>query len=114
MAFSEIELKLIKHSVGKMCQRRSPAGLEDQLRITYKVVNHAVGVYEERPGWVHKSQWTSHGIAKFLYVRTTRKWKLYWMRQDLKWHSYGALPESTSLERLVAEVDNDPYGAFWG
>jgi hypothetical protein len=114
MAFTEIELKLIENTVGKMCQRRSPAHLTDQLRTIYKVVNHSVEVYEERPRWRDPEEWTSLGIAKFLYARTTKKWKLYWMRQDLKWHQYGPAPESTTIERLVAEVDRDPHGAFWG
>jgi len=54
------------------------------------------------------------GIAKFKYVRRIVKWKLYWMRQDLKWHSYEPFPASTRPESLVAEVDKDPHGAFFG
>jgi hypothetical protein len=53
-------------------------------------------------------------IAKFKYVRSTKRWNLYWMRQDLKWHSYEPLPDSATIEKLVAEVDRDPYGAFFG
>ena len=114
MAFSEIELRFIENTVGKMCQRRSPAPLKDQTRITYKVINHSVEVYEQGPGWKKPEEWTNMGIAKFLYARTTRKWKLYWMKQDLKWHLYEPLSESTTIDRLVAEVDKDSHGAFFG
>jgi hypothetical protein len=114
MALSEIELKLIENTVGKMCQRRSPPQFRDQIKITYKVINHSVEVYEERPGWRNPEEWTSMPVAKFLYVRTTKKWKLYWMRQDLKWHLYEPLAESATIEKLVAEVDKDPHGAFFG
>jgi len=114
MAFSESELKLIENTVGKMCQRRSPEHLRDEVRITYKVINHSVEVYEQRPRWNNPEEWTSTPVAKFLYTRTTKKWKLYWMRQNLKWYLYEPLPESTTVEKLVAEVDKDPNGAFFG
>jgi hypothetical protein len=114
MAFSEIELKFIENTVGKMCHRRSPEHLKGQIRIIYKVINHSVEVCEQRPGWKKPEEWTSTGVAKFIYARTTRKWKLYWMRQDLKWHLYEPLPESTTIDRLVVEVDKDPHGAFFG
>ncbi len=114
MAFSEIELKLIESTVGKMCHRRSPARIKDQLRITYRINNYSVEVYEERPRWDNPQEWTSLGIAKFLYVKISKKWKLYWMRQDLKWHLYAPLAESITIEKLVAEVDKDPHGAFFG
>jgi hypothetical protein len=114
MAFTEIELKLIENTVGKMCERRSPPHLRDQIRTVYLIANHSVEVYEQRPRWRHPEEWINSGKAKFLYTRTTGKWKLYWMRQDRKWHLYGAVSESTTLEKLVAEVDQDPHGAFFG
>jgi len=114
MAFTEIDLKLIENTVGKMCERRSPPHLRDEIRLTYDIKNHAVEVYEERPGWKNRNKWTRMGIAKFKYVRSAKRWNLYWMRQDLKWHLYGPLSESRTIEKLVAEVDGDPYGAFFG
>ncbi len=114
MAFSEFELKLIENTVGEMCQRRSPVHLNDQIRTVYKVINHSVEVYEQRPRWNKPEEWTSTRVAKFLYTRTTKKWKLYWMRKDLKWHLYKPVPESTRIEKLVEEVDEDPYSTFFG
>jgi hypothetical protein len=114
MAFSEIELKLIENTVGKMCQRRSPVHLSDEVKTTYKVIDSAVEIYEERPGWRHRDRWSSSRIARFRYTRSTRKWKLYWMRQDLKWQLYEPFSESTAIEKLVTEVDTDPHAAFWG
>ena len=114
MAFTEIELKLIENTVGKMSQRRSPPHLRDEVRLTYDVKDHSVEVYEERPGWRNRSHWTRLGIAKFKYVKRTQKWHLYWMRQDLKWHLYEPLSVSRTIEKLVAEVERDPHGAFFG
>ena len=114
MSFSEFELKYIDNTVGNLCKKRSPVHLRDQLRTVYVVKGHDVSMYEERPYWRDPREWTSSGIAKFKYIRNQNVWKLYWMRADRKWHLYGAFPESTRLEELVTEVDNDPHGAFFG
>ena len=111
---SEFELKYIENTVGNMCKRRSPVHLSDYLRAVYVVKGHDVTVYEERSRWDKPQEWTSSGIAKFKYIKNQNIWKLYWMRQDLKWHLYEPLPESTTIERLVAEVDKDLHGAFFG
>ncbi len=114
MAFNEFEVKYIENTVWKMCKRRSPAHVSDQLRTVYVVEEHDVTVYEERPHQKNPHEWIRTGIAKFKYIRKRNVWKLYWMRQDLKWHLYGPLPESTTIDRLVIEVDKDPHGAFFG
>jgi hypothetical protein len=116
MPFTEIELKYIKDTVGRMCKRRSPPQFRDELRIVYEVERLNVVVYEERPYWHEPKEWSKMGIAKFKYNRKDGKWKLYWMRRDLKWHLYDMdMPGGTKkLELLVKEVDADPYGAFFG
>ena len=114
MSFSEFELKYIENTVGKMCKQRSTARLSDYLRTVYVVKGHDVTVYEERSRWNKPREWTSEGIVKFKYIKDQDVWTLYRMRQDLKWHLYEPLPESRTIERLVAEVDKDLHGAFFG
>ena len=114
MGFSQFELKYIETVVGKLCKGRSPSHLSDQLRAVYVVEEDEVTVYEERPHWNNPREWTSSGIAKFKYNRKQNVWKLYSMKQNLKWSPYEPLPESTRIDRLVVEVDKDPNGAFFG
>jgi hypothetical protein len=114
MAFSEIELKYIQNLVGRVCKRRSPPHLSDKIRTTYEITNHDVVIFEERPGFNKPDEWSKMPSAKFKYDRANKKWKLYWMRRDEKWHLYHTDTKSTELERLIAEVDRDPYGAFFG
>ncbi len=114
MPFTEIELKYIENTVGKMCKRRSPPHLRDELRIVYEVAGLDVIVYEERPHWHNPKEWSKMGLAKFKYGRKDSKWKLYWMRRDEKWHLYDMEMPTKSLELLVKEVDEDPNGAFFG
>lgn len=53
-------------------------------------------------------------VAKATFVKARKVWRLYWQRQDLKWHGYEPLPEVRSIEEVVAEIDVDPYACFWG
>jgi len=114
MPFTEIELKYIENTVGKMCKRSSPAQLRNQLRTVFEVKGHDVTVYEERPGWDNPKQWSSLPVAKFKYIRKDNAWKLYWMRRDMKWHLYEMPYDTKTLESLIKEVDSDPHGAFFG
>ena len=114
MAVSELELKLIDRTVGTLCRRLSPPQLADQLHVIYEVDGHNVCIFEERPPWRATGAWTHHGVAKFRYYRSRRQWQLHWMRRDLKWHLYEPAEATADLAALVAVVDEDTYGAFFG
>ena len=116
MAFSEIELKKIDKLVGRLCDKKSPPHIRDQLRFEYDISGHNVHIWEIRPVYFDPTQETKHGVAKFQFIRTKNRWKLYWMRADLKWHAYEPDPGQslTDLGEQVAEVETDPYGAFFG
>jgi hypothetical protein len=114
VAFSELELKMIDHPVGALCRRMSPPQLADELRIVYDVDGHSVSILEERPPWDGVGERTRRGIARFRYVRSHRLWTLYWMRQDLKWHLFASGMAAANLAELVAVVEENRYGAFFG
>ena len=115
MAFSELELKRIDRIVGGLCRRCSPPEHADEVRTVYEVVGHAVLVYEERPPWDGVGEWTRMGVARLRFYRSRGEWLLYWMRADGRWERYEPRDEMPSdLEPLVALVDADEYGAFFG
>lgn len=114
MAFSELELKRIDHTVGALCRRSSPAEFADKLRIVCEIEGHSVSVFEERPLWDGPGEWTRMGVAKFRYFRSRDEWTLYWMRRDHKWHLYEPETKKRDLATLVRVVDADRYGAFFG
>lgn len=114
MTLTELDLKRIDNSVGALCRRRSPPELHDQVRIEYRVVRHEVLIYETRPAYREPSTWIEHGIAKFRFVRTAGEWRLFWQRASLKWQSYEPMASSREIRDLVAEVDRDPFGCFFG
>ena len=115
MAFSELELKRIDRVVGELCRRGSPPEHADKLRTVCEIAGHSVSVYEERPPWRGDGEWTRMGVARFRFFRSRGEWQLYWMRQDLRWHLYWPEDEMPSdLESLVALVEADKFGAFFG
>ena len=87
MAFSEIELKRIEQEVGGLCKRRSPTHLKDELSLEYRIKGHDVEVFERRPAWGGRGGQTETAVAK---------------------------PSRGDLPRLVKEIDEDPYGCFFG
>jgi hypothetical protein len=114
MAFNELELKRIDRTVGDLCRRNTLPQHADELRFICELDGHAVSIYEQRPPWRGSGPWTSHGIARFRFSRAGGRWTLFWMRQDLKWHCYVPQPPSVDLASLVAVVEADEYGAFFG
>ena len=49
--------------------------------------------------------------CKVTFVKSTGKWKLFWMRASGKWNLY---EEYASIDTAMLEVKKDPKGCFWG
>lgn len=114
MAFSEVDLKRIEQTVGVFCGKRSPGHIKDKLRLMYAVKGHEVVIVERRPRWDNETEWTETPVAKLKFIRSANKWRLYWMRADMKWHEYPGLSSSSYLDDLVQEIDTDPLACFFG
>jgi hypothetical protein len=114
MAFSEIELARIEKFVGGLCKRRTRPELKSKLSVEYRIKGHDVTVFERRPHWDGTPGHKESGVAKLKFTRSTGKWRLLWQRADLKWHAYEPRSSRANLSGLVAEVDEDPYGCFFG
>jgi hypothetical protein len=114
MAFTELDLARVDQLVGAFCRKKCPPALRDEVRLEYRVTGHDVLVYETRPAFRDPSSWTEHGIAKLKFIRTAGEWRLFWQRASLKWQSYEPLPSSRNLKDLLAEIERDPYGCFFG
>lgn len=114
VAFNELDLRRIERIVGGVCRRRTRPEVAHELRLIYEVDGQSVVISEERPDWRDPAKRMLTPVAKLRFVRTSGLWTLYWMRADLKWHAYQPAPPTADLATLVAVVDRDPYGAFFG
>ena len=115
MAISEFEIKRIEKIVGEFIEKKRPEPhIRDKLDIAFRINGQSFEVYEIRPQWDNPAIKIEGPIAKATYVKSKKIWKLYWMRGNLKWYSYEPLAQSKSLEKILDEIDTDPYCCFWG
>ena len=115
MAISEFEIKRIKKLVGQFVEsKRPPAHVRGQADLSFKIEDQGFEIFEIRPQWDDPSNNIENAIAKAKYVKSTKEWKLYWMKSDMKWHSYQPFPNSKSLEEILKAIEQDSNGCFWG
>ena len=115
MALSEFEVKRCRKLMDAWLEKKRPlAHIRPKRDIAYRIRNQSIEIVEIRPVWDDPSRIMETPIAKTTWVKTQRCWKIYWMRADLKWHSYEPCPRVERLEAFLEELNNDPYGCFWG
>lgn len=114
MAFSELERKRIDKLVGAFCRKRTPAQARQTLQVVYRVEGQDVIIAERRPAWRDPTHWLTLDFAKLKYVKSRRLWKLYWKRASGKWNGYEPCSAAERLETLIAVIDADRYGCFFG
>ena len=115
MALNELEQKRCERAMGALLERRRPpAHIRPKLDIGVRVSGQSVEVFEVRPRWDQPQEKMEMPIAKATYVKAKEIWKVFWMRQDLKWHRYGPAPEVASLEEFAQLVHEDKHACFFG
>ena len=102
MAISEFEIKRIEKIVGKFVEKRRPRPeIRDQLDTFFRVYDQSFEIFQIRPRYDNREIKIERPVAKATYVKSTRKWKLFWKRADDKWHGYEPFRESS------------PWRKFW-
>lgn len=116
MTFNEIETQRIKNEVGEFIERRRPPPhIRAQLDLRFRLTGQSIEIFEVRPTWRGASgETTEHGVAKATYVRGCDLWEIYWLRADLKWHSYPSAPQVGSVAKFLALVQEDKHNCFFG
>ena len=115
MAFTEIELAPIQTSLDEYIeQARPPEHLRDKVDLGYRIENQSVTILEIRPDLRDLSKKIELPAAKATYVRTKKRWKIFWMRANLKWHSYYPHPEAVFFDEFLKIVEEDSENCFWG
>ncbi|RYE28321.1 MAG: DUF3024 domain-containing protein [Sphingobacteriales bacterium] len=97
-----------------MSRKRPPEEMRDELDLGYKIEDQSVIIHEIRTSFPNPKMKFEPLIAKATYVKKSGSWKVFWMRADLKWHSYKPKPVVDSLSEFVELVDEDAYHLFFG
>ena len=115
LALTELERKRCEKAlVDFMARRQPPPHLRDQLDLGYTMECYSIEIFEIRPDWKDDSVRHESSVAKATFVRTTGIWKVFWMRADLKWHSYEPKAAVNTLKEFLGAVDRDEHGCFFG
>ncbi len=96
------------------CATRCPAKFKDKVRLGFKFRGNSVTLYEERPTFVRPDIWVDIVVAQFRFNPKSKLWSLYWADRNSRWLEYWDLEPSKEFTDLLAEVEADPSGAFWG
>jgi Protein of unknown function (DUF3024) len=115
MSLSEFELKKCENAIAAFMKKRRPSPhIRKELDLGYRIKGQSIEIFEIRPEWRNPENTIEIPVAKSTYIRTKGTWKVYWQRQDLKWHLYDPDPEVKSVEAFLELVDRDEYACFFG
>jgi Protein of unknown function (DUF3024) len=80
------------------------------------VAKRDLTVVECRPPWQPDlgPQWTRLPIARLRDLKASGLWTPYWRDRNLRFHEYGRVPTTATIEDLPPKIDRDPTGIFWG
>ena len=114
MALSEFEIKRYEKPVKEYCANKYPAHIRNELYLDYEIKGQDIILFTVRPRWDNPSEIVNGMIAKTTYVKSTKSWKIYWQRADMKWHGYKPKPEVDSVEEFLEVVQADTHACFYG
>jgi hypothetical protein len=97
-----------------LTKRRPSPEIRDKLDYRANINGSDLVIVAVRPAYDDKTQIREHAVAKAKWVQKRKVWRLFWMRADLKWHSYKPMPEAAHIDDIFAEVDRDAHGCFFG
>lgn len=115
VTLSESEIKRYEKLVAELIERRRPPmRLRKGVDISFRVERSSVEIFEMRAHWTGKGNPTEHRIAKAMFMKHKRNWKVLWEGADLKWQTYKPHPEVDAIEEFLQIVDRDDYACFFG
>jgi hypothetical protein len=115
MAFNDLERKRIEKALtAYVALRRPPPEIRPQLDLGWRMDGQSVVLFETRPVFDDATRLIDRPFAKATFNRRQYLWKIFWLRQDLKWHGYTPHLLVKSVEAFLKVVEEDAYGCFWG
>ena len=115
MALSETQIKECLRATGAfISKRRPPPHIREKLDYRADIRGTTITIVSVRPRFDDPSLKIDHPIARVRWIGTKKKWQMYWMRADLKWHAYKPASGVKSIGDALEEVDRDPHGCFFG
>lgn len=114
MQLSEFEMKRVTRLFENYCDERIPILLKGKLKLEYRIRDNEVILYESRVHYKQVDIWYSTAIARFLKDEDHNEWHLFSADRNDDWIVYQPYPHDRNIEQLIAAVNEDVTGLFWG
>jgi len=116
VALTELEAARVRKALNGFVElRRPPPQIRQEVDLTFRISGQSVEILEVRKAWGGgPGEKIEHPVAKATYARSSRRWRVFWLRQDMKWHSYKPVPDVATIEEFVALVHEDRNACFFG
>jgi hypothetical protein len=115
MTLSEPEIKRWEKLIAEFVERRRPAPhLRKDVDLSFRIEKRSVEIFEVRSHWTGKGKPTEHRIAKAMFMKHKKNWKVLREGPDLKWRPYEPHPEAHTIEEFLAIIENDDRDYFFG
>jgi hypothetical protein len=110
----ELVRRMAESKLKLYCATRIPKHLRNEIRVSFKIRGDRIDLFEERAPWDDSSQWTRLRVAQIRYDPRRSAWLLYCLDRNEKLHAYTILEATADFDEVLAEIDRDPTGIFWG
>ena len=96
------------------CEARVPADMRSQMRLEHSVRGNAITIVERRPPWREDfgPEWSSTKVAQLR--DDGGLWTLYCAHSNGRWRRYDEAAPASDVAPLLAALDEDVTGIFWG
>jgi Protein of unknown function (DUF3024) len=100
--------------VERYCEASVPAAMRSHMRLEHSVRGSAITIVERRPPWREDfgPEWSSSKLAQLRYDGGL--WTLYCADSNGRWWRYDEAAPARDVAPLLAAIDEDVTGIFWG
>ncbi len=106
---------LAKKKIAEFCNKRVPLHVRDKLTLSFTIRGNNITIVEDRAPWREGlTEWTHAPVAQLRYDEEKGVWTLYCRDRNEKWWPYEQLTPTKDIDKVIATIDKDPTGIFWG
>lgn len=114
MQLSEFEIKRVQRLFEYYCDDRIPLIMKGKLKLEYRIRDNEVILYESRVPYNQVDVWYSTTVARFLKDNKHNLWHLFSSDRNDDWIEFHPYPSDRNIEQLIAVVNEDITGIFFG
>ena len=114
MALPPLTHQFTNKLLTEFCLKRTPPEIQANVRVGFEIRGNRITISEHRPYFMDATEpWTNSRIAVLVYDDANRAWDLFAFNRNSCRMPYDVEP-TRDLAVLIAEIDADPTGIFWG